>query len=145
MWTSGPFFSFLFSFLFFLPSTHHFFFLLVRPSFRRPRRTHSQSRWCECSWPSPRLWGWAWVPSPANESHEFLHHSEQIRNKYEINEGSKLGQGELFLRIFYSHGKESLLAPEDAKLTRYDLAAAILLPGRKILSENEANPETSGV
>lgn len=47
--------------------------------------------------------------------------------------------------FLFPQQKRSLLAPEDAKLVRYNPAATILLPGGKILSENEANQEMSSL
>lgn len=39
--------------------------------------------------------------------------------------------------FLFSQQKSSLLAPKDAELIQYDPAAAMLLPGGKILSENQ--------
>ena len=45
----------------------------------------------------------------------------------------------IVLGIFYSHSKSEAYVPQNAKLIQYNTVAAILLPGGKILSENEAN------
>lgn len=45
--------------------------------------------------------------------------------------------------IFYSHSKSEAYLTRNAKLIQYNTVAAILLPGGKILSENEANLKMS--
>lgn len=65
---------------------------------------------------------------------------EQIRNKYGIEARPRRIVPGNFL---FLPQKRNILAPEDARLIRYNTAAAILLPGGKILSENEANPKMS--
>lgn len=69
-------------------------------------------------------------------------HREQTWSKHGIQaRPSRIVPG----NFLFPQQKRSLLAPEDAKLVRYNTAAAILLPGGKILSEKEANPDMSRV